>query len=222
MTLAGKGRPAAGAGSVVLNVTAVAGTSGGYVGLGGPTALPYGGSVLTWRAGQTVAGLVVAPVAADGTVTLYVGSPGSVHLVADLVGVLTPGPGTDPGTTSVARPYRQLDTRQPGATSGALAPGRSRDVATTSGPLAYPPGSVSSVLVTITVTNTRSSGYLTGYAAGGHAPIASLLNWAAGQTVSVTVLLPVSSDGRITLLNGSTGTTDVVVDLSGTVAAAVG
>lgn len=221
VALGGKGGPAAGAGAVVLNVTAVGATSGGYLGLGGPTALPYGGSVLTWRTGQAVAGLVVAPLAADGTVTLYVGSTGSVHLVADLVGVLTAGTGTDPGTTTVAQPYRQLDTRQAGVTQGALAPGTAREVLTTAGPLAVAPGSVSAVLVTVTVTNTRAAGYLTGYAPASPVPTASLLNWAAGQTVSVTVLLPVSSDGRITLLNGSTGSTDVIVDLSGTVAAAV-
>ncbi|GAA1881135.1 hypothetical protein [Lapillicoccus jejuensis] len=222
LTLGGHGGPAAGAGAVVLNLTATAGTQTGYVALGGKPVPPSGGSVLTWRPGQTVASLVVAPLAPDGSVTLYVASVGSVHLVADLVGVLTPGAGTDPGTTTVALPYRQLDTRAPGATFGALAPRTSRPVSMAAGPLAVAPGTVSAVLVTVTVTNTRAGGYLTGYASGGRVPTASLVNWATGQTVSATVLLPVGPDGRIALWNGSVGAADVVVDLSGTVAAAVG
>lgn len=81
---------AATAGAVAINLTVTGPTGRGYI-----TAYPSGtarptSSNLNFLTGQTVAGLAIVPVGADGTVTLYNGSPGSVQLVADLEGYVVP------------------------------------------------------------------------------------------------------------------------------------
>jgi hypothetical protein len=51
-------------------------------------------SNLNFQAGQNIPNLVVVPVGADGKIQLYNGSPGTVHLVADVTGYIlgTPAP----------------------------------------------------------------------------------------------------------------------------------
>jgi hypothetical protein len=88
---AGSGLAPIGSTAVVLNLTATNATSDTYV-AAYRTGYPIGPdtSVLNVKAGHTVPNLVVARVAADGTVTLYNYS-GSVDLVADLQGAYTAG-----------------------------------------------------------------------------------------------------------------------------------
>jgi hypothetical protein len=71
--------------AVVLNVTAVPASRGGWVAVWGGGPRP-GTSSLNFDAGKTVANLVITPVASDGTVSLYNGSPGTVQLIADVFG----------------------------------------------------------------------------------------------------------------------------------------
>ncbi|GAA1896233.1 CHAP domain-containing protein [Lapillicoccus jejuensis] len=80
------GVPASGVDAVVLNVTATRGTTSGYL-----TVYPGGrprplASNVNFRPQTNVANLVVVPVGANGTVSLYNGSPGSVDAVVDVVG----------------------------------------------------------------------------------------------------------------------------------------
>ncbi|MDQ2757471.1 MAG: hypothetical protein M3Y71_13070, partial [Actinomycetota bacterium] len=217
--VATRGQAAAGAGAVVLNLTVTGATAGGYVTVGGPAALPYGGSALNWRSGQTVANLVLAPVDPDGCVALVVTSPGgTAHLVADLVGLTTSGPLAQVGTTAAQRPYRLADTRTNG---GAPLAGLGTLVVDPAlAPQSMRPGQVSAVVVDVVVTAPASAGYLTAWATGTANPGTSALNWAAGQTVAAAVVVPVGADGTISLGNGSGGTTHVVVDLEGIVLAA--
>ena len=80
----GVGVPASGVSAVVLNVTAVNTTSPGYLTVfGGSRPLA---SDLNFVAGGTVPNLVVVKLGSDGAVRLYNGSPGSLDLLADLVG----------------------------------------------------------------------------------------------------------------------------------------
>jgi hypothetical protein len=73
---------------------------------------------------------------------------------------------------------------------------------------------VTGAILNVTVTNTTAAGYLTAYPQGATRPLASNLNWGAGETVANRVVVPVSSTGMITLYNYA-GSTDVVVDVSG-------
>ena len=80
------GVPLTGVSSVVLNVTVTGPTANGFVTVfAGGTTKP-GTSNLNYTTGQTVANLVVVPVGADGSVSLYNGSGGSVQMIADVAG----------------------------------------------------------------------------------------------------------------------------------------
>jgi hypothetical protein len=84
------GLPASGVGAVALNVTVtqtedpVAG--GGFVSVY-PCGLPPNASNLNFRAGQTVANAVIAPVSVNGDVCFYVYS--RAHLIVDVSGYFT-------------------------------------------------------------------------------------------------------------------------------------
>jgi hypothetical protein len=75
------------------------------------------------------------------------------------------------------------------------------------------PGS-KAVTLNVTVTGPSAGGYLTVYPDGATQPVASNLNFSAGQVVAnqVTVAL---IDGKIDFFNGSPGTVNLVADLNG-------
>ena len=108
------GVPAAGVGSVVLNITATEPTAASFV-----TVFPTGrirptASNLNFVAGQTTPNLVIAKVGAGGKVSLF-NLAGNVHLVADVVGWLPAGPNQlASGTaTAVAAAYSHFSRVAP-------------------------------------------------------------------------------------------------------------
>ena len=109
------GVPKTGVSAVVLNVTVLGPTRGGYLtayadGTGRPTA-----SNLNFVSGQTVPNLVVVPVAPNGRVDLYNGSTGSTHLLADVAGYFIA-----PATTGTVctNPYFTTSSSNGGVTDG--------------------------------------------------------------------------------------------------------
>jgi hypothetical protein len=77
-----------------------------------------------------------------------------------------------------------------------------------------PSGGVSAVVLNVTVTNPTAASYLTAWPAGATQPVASNLNFVTAQTVPNRVIVPVGSNGQVSLYNGH-GSTDVVVDVNG-------
>ena len=123
---------------------------------------------------------------------------------------------TTGGAYQPLTPTRLLDTRAHG---GPLGPGASRDLQV-AGTAEVPVGATA-VALNVTVTGTTAAGYLTLYPAGESAPLASNLNWSAGETVANLAIVPVGVGGAIVIHN-STGATQVVVDLQGYFAPAGG
>jgi len=114
-------------------------------------------------------------------------------------------------------PSRILDTRHGIGTSGVIAPvpaGGAQPVAI-EGVGSIPATGVTAVAVNITVTNTKTGGYITGYADGEARPGTSNLDFSAGQTVPNMAIVPVGADGKIELYNGSGGTVDLIADVAG-------
>ena len=77
------------------------------------------------------------------------------------------------------------------------------------------PTNASAVVLNLTATETKSFGFLTAYAAGSSKPKASNLNYTAGQTVPNLVVVPVGTDGKVTVSNTSSGTAQVIADVAG-------
>jgi hypothetical protein len=191
----------------VLNVTVTDTTAPGFItvypGVSRPTA-----SNLNFVAGQTVPNLVVVPVGPDGNVEFYNGSTATVQLVAD-------GSGYFPtGTFGTLTPARNMGTRSNLGASGPVAPGSTVSLPVL-GHGGVPTAGVSAVVLNVTVTDTFAPGYITVYPDGVSQPLASNLNFVAGQTVPNLVIAPVGADGSVDFYNGSSNTVQVVADVSG-------
>ena len=204
-----------GATAVMLNVTVTQPTAASFL-----TVYPAGNarplaSNLNWVTGKTVPNLVSVQVGSGGQVTFY-NSAGSTHVVVDLEGYFSPPSGTAGGYVALT-PARTTDTRsgsgQPNAGS-TLAAGGSLDIQVT-GAGGVPTPGVSAVVLNVTVTNTTAASVLTVWPAGAATrPLASNLNWVAGQTVANRVIVPVGTGGKVSVYNPS-GSVDVIVDVSG-------
>ncbi|MEU7923170.1 right-handed parallel beta-helix repeat-containing protein [Micromonospora zamorensis] len=197
------GTPAADISAVVLNVTATAPTSAGFLRVyPDGTTLPDASNV-NFVPGETVPNLVTVPMS-NGNLRIRNTASGTVHVVADLQGYYA---ATGSGFRSVA-PSRVLDTRSAGGS--AFAPNTGRTV-NLSGQI---PSGVTAVVLNVTVTEPTTSGVLTVHPYGTAVPMASNLNFVAGQTIPNLVMVPVV-DGKVSIQNVSSGRTDVVADLSG-------
>ncbi|WP_332601919.1 polysaccharide deacetylase family protein [Arthrobacter sp. S2(2024)] len=195
--------------AVTFNLTVANPTSFGFV-----TAYPSGtarpnASNLNYATGQIVPNLVTVPVGSDGKVTLYNQSSGTAQLIADVSGYYVPAATSAPGEFQALAPSRFLDTRN----STPVAPNGT--VSFQVGGVSGIPATVSAVTFNLTVANPTSFGFVTAYASGTARPNASNLNYATGQIVPNSVTVPVGADGKVTLYNQSSGTTQLIADVSG-------
>jgi PKD repeat protein len=197
--------------AVAVNLTVTNATTDGYI-----TAHPSGQarpttSVVDFRAGVTVPGLTTVAVG-GGHVDLYNGSPGAVDLIADVSGYFTKAK-TAEGFTAVY-PSRLLDTRtgigMPSPRTIAAGEAFSHQIAR---PYSDVPSYATAALLNITVVNPRASGHLTAFPTGATNPQTSNLNYAAGQTATNSVVIPIGTDGHVTF--SPNATTDLLVDVVG-------
>lgn len=150
----------------------------------------------TWRTRTSgLAAILLAVVAA-------LGSSAAPAVAADV------GSGYAPATS----PARLLDTRSGlGATAGKLLAGRTLTLQVT-GRGGVPSTGVAAVALNVTVTAPAAAGFVSVYP-GPTRPIASTVNYVAGQTIPNQAVVKVSSTGRVTVYAHST--THVVVDVLG-------
>jgi hypothetical protein len=201
------GVPSTGVTAVVMNVTAVQPTVGGYV-----TVYPDGQSLptasnLNFSAGRTIANQVLVPVV-NGVVDLY-NSSGQVDLLADVSGYFS----ATGALFSPAGPIRLMDTRSGlGGTTGAVGPGGTVTLQVT-GANGVPATGVTAVVLNVTAVSPTAASFLTVYPHGQSLPVVSNLNFGAGQTIANQVVVPVV-DGKVVFYN-SAGSVQVVADLNG-------
>ena len=215
--IAGRGGVPAGVTSVVLNLTAVSPRGIGYIvawdgGPGFPST-----SNLDFVVGQTVANLAYVPVGPDGVIGLSNTSGGTVDLLADVEGYFMPGAAELPGTYVPVDPARVLDTRQksgsiysPVPPSGVISlyvPGQYS--------FAIPLDGVSAVVMNLTATAPRATGYVTAWAAGAIRPFTSNVDFAPGATVANFATVSIGTGDSIELYNGSPGTVQLLADVTG-------
>jgi hypothetical protein len=215
------GVPAAGGTAVALNVTAT-NVSGAESFL---TVWPTGttrplASNLNFIAGQTVPNLVIARVGDGGKVSIY-NNVGNVDVVADTQGYfaapVTP-PAVPPGSQYFpSNPARILDTRD-----GTGVPGNAMGQLGTRGTLDLQvhgaggvPANATAVVLNVTAADSPGpDSFLTVYPTGQTLPLASNLNFVAGQTVANLVIARIGAGGKVTIYN-NLGSTVVVADVQG-------
>lgn len=215
--------PATGVSAVLLNLTGTEASEATHVRIwpaGDP--LPDTSS-LNLLPGQTRANQVVVPVDADGRVSLYNNS-GWTHLVVDVQGFYTTADGEDgAGYTAYGDAIRFMDTRTPGRGQQAflsLGEGALRPWEMVWVPAGYFVfGEVSAVDVNLTVTEASAAGHLVAWDGFGGVPVASNVNFAAGQTVPNHAVVPTSTFGGlrpgIMVRNNSPGTVHLIIDVQG-------
>jgi hypothetical protein len=209
----GRGKvPASGAKAVVLNVTAIGESDGGFVsvfpaGSEQPTA-----SNINYQAGQPRANLVVAPVGADGKVSIYVSS--KAHVIADVQGWFA----DDPGFASL-QPARLLDTRPNSPTVdgnesgvGALTGGGIIKLQVTARG-GVPILGAGAVVLNVTAVGEQDGGFVTVFPSGTDRPTVSNINYPVGQPTANLVVAPVGSGGLVSLYVSSRA--HLIVDVQG-------
>ncbi|MGH9133844.1 MAG: HYR domain-containing protein, partial [Ilumatobacteraceae bacterium] len=160
------------------------------------TPLPVASS-LNYSAGEVVPNELVAKVGAGGRICLYTYS--ETHLLADVVGYLPLGPGY-----SSLDPARLLDTRSANSTVDGLFAGAGRRGAGSVTELVVAGrGGVSAgaaaVVVNVTVVDPSAPGFVTVFPCGTPLPVASSLNYSAGEVVPNELVAKVGAGGRICL-----------------------
>src|SRR5438477_8003521 len=205
------GIPGAGVSAVVMNVTATNTSSAGFF-----TVYPTGvtrplASNLNWAAGVTVPNRVIVPVGSTGKVTFYNGV-GSADLIVDVNGYFTDASTSGASFTTLS-PTRIVDTRNgTGGRSSPLGPGETM-IVTVAGSGGVP-GAAKAVVLNVTVDGPTAASDLVVWPDGTSAPVASDLNFVAGQAVPNLVIVKLSPGGKIDIRNDF-GSTSVIVDVVG-------
>jgi len=215
------GVPAGGVGAAVLTVIAADPAAAGYL-----TVWPSGKgltdtSVLNFRAGQNICNTVVVPVGADGRIQIFNGAPSTVQLIVDVTGYTLAGAPAVAGALATVMPSRIADSRSGLQIPGAIPAGGNVELKV-AGNGGIPVDGVAAVVGTVTVVNPQAGGYLSLWQSGSARPGTSNLNFAGGQIIANTVIVPVGSAavspaaaGKIKLCNSSAGAVQVIFDVSG-------
>lgn len=202
--------------AVVLNVTVTNPTAPGFLTVYPSNVDRPTSSNLNFVRGQTIANLVIVPVGPDGSATIFNGSAGTSDVAVDLLGWFPSGPGykgltparvleTRPSLTTVDGQFSGTGKLNARATSNLTLVGRG----------GIPSTGVGAIVVNVTATNPTAAGFLTVFPAGQNRPTASNVNFVKGETIPNMVIVPVGAGGQVSIFNGSSGTTDVVVDVLG-------
>ncbi len=202
--------PTSGVEAVVLNVTGDDATLDGYVTIwpaGTPRPLA---SNLNLTTGGTRANLVIAPLSADGRVSLF--TSGGADLIGDVAGWFTSA-SAEPDSVGLfvpITPTRVLDTRNEHVAPTAPQSSLTRRIGST---IVVPPDASIAVAANITATATSGAGYITVWPAHTDRPIVSNINAAAaGQTIANAVIVPLGqNDVSVFTQSG----THIVIDIEG-------
>lgn len=197
----------ANASAVVLNMTAVEGSSPSYL-----TAFPAGGSRPTasnvnFPAHRNLPNRVIVQLSAGGAISIY-NNLGNVDVVVDVDAYITDGTlPTDTGLLYYAlAPFRVLDTRVGVGGLTRFGP-NSINVATI-------PYFAPAAVLNVTQTSATAGSYFTIYPTDVARPTASDLNFGPGDTIANLTLVRLAPNGTIGIYNNA-GSVDAIADQSG-------
>ncbi|SDP06922.1 Alpha-tubulin suppressor [Nakamurella panacisegetis] len=205
--------PADGVAAVLATVTVVDPQQAGYLTVWRSGSTRPGTSNLNFRAGQTIANMVLVRVGAVGGIEVFNGSSGSVQVVVDVTGYTRSGTPTASGAVVPVPPTRIVDSRVGRQLAGPVPALAAKDVQI-GGRGGIPPA-VAGVVATVTVVNPQRAGYLTVWPSNSPRPKASNVNFQAGENIALLVIVPVSAGSALRVFNGSAGTVGVIIDVAG-------
>lgn len=215
LPVTGRGGVPTDAAAVLLNVTVVDPTGPGFV-----TVYPCGtmmplASNVNFTAGDVVPNAVLAKVGSNGMVCIYTSAP--THVVVDVNGYVPVG-----ASPNSLVPGRLLETRSgqltvDGAFQGVGALGPGNPLALTVAGRGGVAADAAAAFLNVTVVNPSTAGFVTVYPCSTTRPLASNLNFLAGDVVANAVFAEIGIHGDICIFASTS--TDVVVDVNGYVPA---
>jgi hypothetical protein len=213
------GVPQSDVSAVVLNVTETGATASSFVTVYPTGATKPSASSLNFTAGTTLANSVTVQLGTDGQVDLYNNS-GDTQLIADVTGFfISDDSGAAADQYHLVGQSRLLDTRQTAAVGG------HQEITVWVNYTPVVNSTIKALAVNITSVGSTKPGFLTAWDGTGTPPTTSTLNFAAGAIVPNMAIVPTSicalagpCNGlpSITIYNGSTAPTNVLVDITGT------
>ena len=213
LNVTGRGGVPANADAVILNVTAVSPTAAGYL-----TVYPCGtarplASNVNYTAGQVIPNSVLAKIGTAGKVCIF--TLAATDIVIDVNGYVPDG-----ASPSTVVPARVLETRSGPAfqTIDGKAQGIGRRTAGTVTALNVTgrggvPANADAVILNVTAVSPTAAGYLTVYPCGTARPLASNVNYTAGQVIPNSVLAKIGTAGKVCIF--TLAATDIVIDVNG-------
>jgi hypothetical protein len=204
--------------SVAITVTVVDPARSGHILLYAPDDVTRPTtSTVSFTAGQSTPNEVIAEVSGTGTVRVVNSSAAKVDLLVDITGYWTranEAPST-PGSLTTVRPARAYDSRTSGhsaldATSSVTVP--------IDGTAGVPTSGVSAVAVNLTVANPKIGGTLTATAGADDqqgSTRTSTLHFVQGGSRAGFAIVPVNTDGTISIYNSASAPVNFVVDVEG-------
>jgi hypothetical protein len=199
----------ANAAAVVVNVTATGATTDSYLTVHAAGAAVPNASIVNFTAGETRANLAVVRVGTNGQLT-FVNAAGATHVVVDIVGYFD---GIAADRYNPLDPTRLLDSRRAiGGWTAKLGAGETRALAVRG--TAGVSNTADAVLLNVTVTAGSADSFLTVFPGGTPAPLASNVNFGAGQTVANLVAVKLGTGGDVSFRNDA-GAVDVIADVVG-------
>jgi hypothetical protein len=211
VTVRGRGGVPANAAAVVLNVTAVGPAADGFA-----TVFPCGEAIpvasnLNYQTSEDIPNAVIAKIGANGKVCIFTDK--ATQLVADVNGWF----GTTPEFTSLS-PLRFLDTRSASGTfdgvdAGAgVRPAGSTTEVTVRGRDGVP-ANATAVVLNVTAVGPAADGFATVFPCGEAVPVASNLNYQAGQDIPNAVIAKIGANGKVCIFTDKA--TQLVADVNG-------
>lgn len=207
VTLAGNPGVPSSFGMAVLNVTAVDGADWGYFTVWPADKPMPNSSNVNYLGANPTPNTVIVPVSPDGKIKIY--TLKKAHVLVDMMGWMGTGGIQEYNLFSPTRIY---DSRK--------ASFNPTGMKLTSTPMSLQitgangiPAIARTVILNITVDQPSDAGYLTVWPADGTMPNTSNVNYTKGQTVPNSVVVGLSSTGKINL--SSFKSTDIIVDVVG-------
>lgn len=209
------GRPA-GATAAIVNITATGAVSGGYIRAYAADTPPPGISTVNYREGHTTANMAIVPLNAQGD--YWVEKIGAqTDFIIDIIGYVTAQSATTDGGLAFSSPKRVVDSR---VGAGGVSGSRPTQSTLTVNPVTlagFNPAQMSAIMANVTLTNTIGGGYICAFAGGAPQPPTSNSNWGGPVTKATFAMIPVATDGTISIyFGGPIGSrTDVIIDVIG-------
>ena len=211
VTGAGLGTVPAGATAVVLNVTSVNNTTGGFLTVyPGDAGSPPNASNLNFVPGLVIPNLVISKLSPTGTINIY-NDAGTTDVVVDVLGYFVATSGG--GSFGPLTPIRVLDTRSGlGGTTGPVGADGTITL-TVRGVGGVPASGVRTVILNVTAAAPTSDSFITVWPEGTR-PNASNLNTTAGKNIPNLVVAAIGADGKVRLFNKN-GSVHLIADVMG-------